>query len=211
MIVLDFDGTIVDVWKRYHKIFCEGLVNRTLEPTLEDYRKLKRKLKRDGDIAKVIGSNLVPGYFEIKKIKLESKEYLALDSALLDEKSINIIATHQTSFIILSARRMPDLLQWEIDRLGIPIPHCQLHVVSPDEKESKAEWLRVHGTYVDCVIGDSASELHALPNLNVRRIFVDTGLFCYEDVLNAGVKIAYKSEINSAIEQCIGFMRTHCC
>lgn len=86
MIVLDFDGTIVDVWKRYHKIFCEGLVNRTLEPTLEDYRKLKRKLKRDGDIAKVIGSDLVPGYFEIKKIKLESKEYLELDSALLDEK-----------------------------------------------------------------------------------------------------------------------------
>lgn len=202
MIVLDFDGTIVDVWKRYHKIFCEGLVNRTLEPTLEDYRKLKRKLKRDGDIAKVIGSDLVPGYFEIKKIKLESKEYLELDSILLDNSSINIVATHQTSFIVLSSRRMPDLLLWEIDKLGIPIPHCQLHVVSPDEKNSKTEWLRVHDSHVDCIIGDSASELQALPDLDVRRIFVDTGLFCYKDVLSVGMKIVYQKDINRALAFC---------
>ena len=202
MIVLDFDGTIVDVWKRYHKIFCEGLVNQTFKPSLGDYKKLKRELKRDGDIAKTIGTALVSDYFEVKKNKLESKEYLALDSALLDEKSINIIATHQTSFIILSSRRMPDLLLWEIDKLGIPIPHCQLHVVSPDEKNSKTEWLRVHDSHVDCLIGDSASELQAIPDLDARRIFVDTGLFCYKDVLSVGMKIVYQKDINRALAFC---------
>ena len=144
MIVLDFDGTIADVWKRYHKIFCEGIVNQTFKPSLEDYKKLKRKLKRDGDIAKVIGSDLVPGYFEIKKIKLESKEYLALDSALLDEKSIYIIATHQTSFIILSARRMPDLLQWGLIDLESPFPiaNYMLSVLmKKNQKQSGCEYM----------------------------------------------------------------------
>lgn len=200
MMVLDFDGTLIDVWKRYYKIFCEGLENRSLMFPLEEYKLLKRKFKRDEDIARFVGTSLLPGYFESKKAKLENMEYLALDKSLLTAVSSKIIGANQSDFVILSARRRPDILLWEVDRLGIPIPLNQVYAVNPDDKDSKTRWFIEHKDAIEYIIGDSKVELHAFPGLDVKRVFVDTGLFCFNDISTfKGLDIKYSKSVNDIL------------
>ena len=160
MIVLDFDGTLVDVWRRYHIVFCDGLEDSSSAPTLDEFKALKRQLVRDGTIAQSISIRLASDYFRTKKRKLESEDYLALDTSLLTEESSSIILNNQLDFVILSARRSRELLLWEIDRLGIPILPRQVFVVDSDYKDSKARWLIGHKELVGYIVGDSKAELH---------------------------------------------------
>ena len=70
MIVLDFDGTLVDVWRRYHIVFSDGLEDPSSAPTLDEFKALRRQLVRDGSIAQSIGTRLASDYFRTKKRKL---------------------------------------------------------------------------------------------------------------------------------------------
>ena len=50
MIYVDFDGTIVDVWKRYYQIFVTLTNSACLG--FHEYVRAKRKMKNDGQIEK---------------------------------------------------------------------------------------------------------------------------------------------------------------
>ena len=204
MIVLDFDGTLVDVWRRYHIVFCDGLEDSSSAPTLDEFKALKRQLVRDGTIAQSISIRLASDYFRTKKRKLESEDYLALDTSLLTEESSSIIRNNQLDFVILSARRSRELLLWEIDRLGIPILPRQVFVVDSDYKDSKARWLIGHKELVGYIVGDSKAELHGAPEVVARRIFVDTGLFSFVDIeTDNGLDIQYCSSINDFLKSIV--------
>lgn len=159
---------------------------------------------RDGTIAQSIGTRLASDYFRTKNRKLESENYLALDTSLLTEESSSIIRNNQPDFVILSARRSRELLLWEIDRLGIPILPRQVFVVGPDYKDSKARWLIGHRELVGYIVGDSKAELHGAPEVVARRIFVDTELFSFVDIeTDNGLDIQYCSSINDFLKSIV--------
>lgn len=199
MIVLDFDGTLVDVWERYYRVFSEGVVNQFALPGIKKYKEMKKRLRRDEDIASALGTKLVQAYFKDKVSKLESMEYLALDSCLLDDKSVGLIEQNRSLFVILTARKKPDLLHWEINKLGIPIPSSQVYVVNPDEKDAKNKWFQGNCGSVEMIVGDSASELLSIPDMPVLRIFVETGLFDYNFIVSRSnmVRVERRDSINS--------------
>ena len=75
MRFIDLDGTLLDLWPRYHKVFCTLLDVRNI--SLEQYRKRKQKYGKDEIVARSFGCELPENFFLRKAQLLESKEYLA--------------------------------------------------------------------------------------------------------------------------------------
>lgn len=74
--IFDFDGTLIDLWPRYHAVFC-GLLG--IDISLEAYREIKKRLVKDEMVAHYFGAHLPDGYFEQKSKRLEDREYFLLD------------------------------------------------------------------------------------------------------------------------------------
>ena len=54
MIYIDFDGTIVDIWARYHRVFMEASGN--FDIPLEEYIQVKKKEPSDVRVAEYFSS-----------------------------------------------------------------------------------------------------------------------------------------------------------
>lgn len=178
MIFLDFDGTIVDLWPRYHRAFC--IAAGTDSVRLEDYRRTKRRFPADRDLAEALHIALPADYFSRKRQLLESEPLLKLDTLLLS-------ATALTDFFalrdcrILTGRRQKALFLEELARLGLAQLTEYAIVLDPDVT-SKKEYIRTHFPAVPhIVVGDSKAEWETGELENVRVALVRTGLRRPED------------------------------
>lgn len=151
MRFIDLDGTLVDLWPRYYQVFCTLLHAGNV--TLEQYKKSKQQYIKDEKVAKSLGYKLPKGYFFEKAQLLEEKKYLALDHLLMTKEEIkNIFGNKKT--ILLTKRRFPEHLEWQLNQWGLHIPTVTV-------SDTKLQWLQEHCSEKSIIVGDSLMDLEA--------------------------------------------------
>lgn len=173
MTLIDFDGTIVDLWPRYHAVFC-ALTGARVD--LETYRRAKRIHKRDSDLALYLGVALPADYFPRKAALLEDPAYLALDRLLLPARKL-LRFMEAADACILTARRRPDQFLWELDHLGL----SQLRSSAVCVSGPKAEWVARNAPDAGVIIGDDVRDLQVAGESRLEAVMVRTGLHTAED------------------------------
>lgn len=180
--ILDFDGTIVDLWPRFYKVFCD--INSISDVSFNDYKKVKRLLKKDELVARKLNVILHKDYFERKKEFLENFEYLKEDKLLVAKEDLyDFFAKYKC--LILTKRRNKENFIKELKFLNIEIKKLEFEILSPLSGMTKSEWIR-QNYFNDAItlIGDGEEEIKAnvLPNVNV--VIVDSGLTNIEELHN---------------------------
>lgn len=173
MILIDFDGTIIDLWPRYHAVFCDLTENSI---SLSEYRKLKQHYKKDELLAHTLGLKLPTDYFIKKALLLEDCYYLSYDKLLIPKDSL-LRLFNQSDTIILTKRRNPENFIWELDYLGL----SDIRFKAICTKKSKLEWAKENVTERSIIIGDDVRDLQVAILKYVDAIMVLTGLGTSED------------------------------
>lgn len=179
MIFFDFDGTVVDLWPRYHQVFLAA--SGFSDISLQDYMKAKRVLVSDREVARHFGKALPKGYFAKKRILLEEEDYLRLDTLLISPTELNAFFSRQECRF-LTVRRHAKAFLTELDDLGIESLSDRAIVLNPDRGISKKEYLmRNVPRTPHIVVGDSAVEWETAALDNIHVVLVRTGLRRPED------------------------------
>lgn len=179
MMLIDFDGTIVDLWPRYHGVFC-ALTGARIDP--DAYKAAKQAHKRDEDLARFLGVSLPRDYFSGKAVLLEEPEFLALDRLLVSREKL-LRYMQQKDARILTARRRPDRFLWELDRLGL----SQLRERAICVSGPKAGWVAANVPGEGIIIGDDVKDLQTVTVSKLEAVMVQTGLYTREDFRNTGL------------------------
>ena len=74
MIFFDFDGTVVDIWNRYYRVFLTA--SKLSGFTQASYMEAKRSLVLDERVAHFFGGELPSDYFSTKRAILEDRAFL---------------------------------------------------------------------------------------------------------------------------------------
>jgi phosphoglycolate phosphatase-like HAD superfamily hydrolase len=163
-IFLDFDGTIVDVWKRYHAIFCNFY---EIDLDLELYKERKKAFQNDYYLAEMFADTTrFDDYKKYKRDNLENVDYLKLDSLLLKNKYIS-------SYNILTYRNNPNNLFLQLDYLELKVNISNVIILNP-ENTTKKDYLSSFLSAV--IVGDSESEYDCAENRKINVFLVKTGL-----------------------------------
>ena len=180
--LLDFDGTIVDLWPRYHAVFCT-LSNADIN--ISSYKQLKQKLKKDEELFKYLNLKIPQDYFAMKSKLLEDKDFLKYDKLIVKKENL-IEFTNKNNVKILTARRYPDNFMWELDYLGLSsLRNCSICVNEP-----KKDWAKANNFSNGIIIGDDVRDLEVALNPGVFAIMVLSGLGTDDDF--SKTKIAYQ-------------------
>lgn len=180
MLYFDFDGTLVDVWQRFYHIFKDA--SRIPEISFEDYVQAKKQIVRDADVASHLGASLPEDYWTRKREMLEAPEYLAYDRLLLPaERICSFFEDYECR--ILTNRRNPEAFKAQLSALGLEPLLEKCVVLNPDNKKSKAQYLREkHPNEQVCLVGDAEAEAQAAETGAVRVVLVRTGLRTPESI-----------------------------
>lgn len=172
MIYIDFDGTMVNLWPRYFAVFCE--LSNAKDITIDEYKKFKRKYRKDEQVAGQLGCRLNDDYFERKKVLLEEMDYLKLDKLYLPANQINQFP--KDKYLILTKRRNEENFISQLEHLKLDVPY---KVVLPDE--TKKSWVETQNyNKNDIIIGDSTVDLK-VSELGIQAYMVDSGLETTKD------------------------------
>lgn len=174
MLYIDFDGTIVDVWKRYYRVFTNA--SGLLDISLEDFIQVKRREQADSRVAAYFSAKLAPDYWIKKRQMLENPEYLKLDELLLPaDELLSFFASH--SCRILTARRNPHAFYDQLKWLGIFALNTKSIILDPDGNVRKRDYISQHSGYEkNWIVGDSRAEAEAAEIPGTQVILVKTGL-----------------------------------
>lgn len=186
---VDFDGTIVNVYRRYFTILNEFLVSQKSDPIKEE--KVFIELKRHGIKDHLIVEALSPfisdaefpieTYLEHKRKCLEQRDYLQLDSIIGDPfLAYQKLKEKNYWVMLLSKRNNPRELQWQINSIGGKI--CDEIFCASDThlKNPKYQFLKEIAAKGDFIIGDSNEDMEAGFLLQIDSYFVQTGLAVLE-------------------------------
>ena len=193
MMLIDFDGTIVDLWARYHAVFCR-LTGAQIDQ--QQYKVAKQQYKRDEDLARYFGLLLPSDYFTRKALLLEDPQYLALDRLLLPgEKLLRFMAQQDAK--ILTARRYPENLLWELNNLGLSA--LQNRVICTNEP--KVKWVAAHAAGKGYIIGDDVRDLQTITVSNLDSVMVQTGLCTPADFSKTGLRYELVQTLEEFIDR----------
>lgn len=179
MIFIDFDGTIVDFWKRYHDVFFYNLDNNI---TVKEYMIAKKLYKFDDVIAKFFNIKLANNYYEQKKILLEDINFLKSDSLLINVNQLLDFFKYN-KVKILAYRRNEENFYKQLVFLGLSELRKNCIVLNPDIGLSKKVFIQTnYNNQYNTIIGDSVSELEVSDVCNTKVIIVNTGMLDIKDI-----------------------------
>lgn len=175
IVVLDFDGTIVDVWDRYYSVFIAASGTEVPITKLE-YKKMKAQLIRDDFVAREFGVTLPCNYYKEKKELLECLDYLQLDQLLIErQRLIEFILSHEC--IVLTKRNEPGRFYDEIDYLNLSEISSKCIVMKPLINDLKIDYCkRIYPNRRLVVVGDSDDEYKFSDEKVNHSYMVNTGL-----------------------------------
>lgn len=200
---VDFDGTVVNVFPRYHHILKSYLNQKTsIELDYNKYCFLKRQGMKDHNIVQTIcrGYNLdIEEYVKYKRLNLESEENLRKDiiigSPEIAYKKLNKLGY---KIILLTQRNYQDRLVNQVGSLNISNCFDNIIVVTPlSNINTKLEFLKNQVNVDDIIIGDSKTEMECASVLGIEGFFVETGLWGKEF---AGPKTNIVDNYNTAVQ-----------
>lgn len=186
-IYLDLDGTLIDVWARYHAIFRDFLTSKGLKvPELHEYREVKRKIGADSAVLRHFvpnGEALAPAFMPFKHARLEAPEYLAYDTPIGDISRFRAAAEKGATLSIITMRHHEDRLRAQLAALGLDAKVDNTYCVKPQKGHNpKIERLVGLATPADAILGDSPTDVMCGQYFGMQTFFVETGLFSWERV-----------------------------
>ena len=174
MFYFDFDGTLVDVWQRYYQIFKDA--SGISGMSLEEYIRIKKEFPRDADVARAFGRTLPEDYWTKKRSMLENPAYLAHDRLIVPAEQICEFFQNNPCRI-LTNRRDPVAFSGQLTALGLESLLDACVVLNPDDKKTKAQFLREnHPVEQIVLVGDAEAEAQAAEIDTVKVFLVRTGL-----------------------------------
>lgn len=176
-VVLDFDGTIVDIYERYYRIFKEFY---KINMSKEEYVKLKKIYPNDKELIKFLELDIenFEIYKKIKSEKLENEEYLRLDTLILAKEQL-FERLKNKEYIILTIRKKKDELYKQLKWLALEEIKDRVIVLTPKNKFVKKEYIlenREKFSKSLICIGDSETDLEIGKIGNVKVYHVNSGL-----------------------------------
>ena len=180
-IYIDFDGTLVNVYKRYLGILQSFLGNDYLI-NQKQYIDLKKKRIKDHKIIELLfdGHKIdLKKYIEYKNHLIESNKWLDKDE-LIGDIFFYINKAKMSGFKVslITARNNSDNLIYQLKKLNIYNLFNNIYVVGLKKNiNTKLELLKKIHSKGDIIIGDSPMEIDAAYNLNLKSYFVDSGLY----------------------------------
>ncbi len=181
MIIFDFDGTLIDVWKRYYEIFKKWW---KLDIDMKTFKRLKWQNQSESEILKSLEVKFEKEDFSRYKMfkdqNLEEKEFLSFDELIIDP---NYILKIKEDYMILTMRKNVENFFWQLDRFGLKdLFKEKSFALKPEGIDTKLEWLK-NARDLDneiTVIGDSETDLKMVELSNqhtkVNVYLVKTGL-----------------------------------
>ncbi len=172
MIIFDFDGTLADVWERYHRIFI-GFWKINIE--IESFKLLKWKYNDERLILKDLNVSFTQKDFEnyknFKSQNLENKMYLSLDKLIVNIERLKDI---KENYIILTMRKSKENFYWQIQMLNLSrLFEGRCVVLEPKGMDTKKNWLYENIKDLDNrikIIGDSETDLKMAEISNADKI-----------------------------------------
>ena len=202
LYVFDFDGTIVDVWERYWRVFCTSAEVSPIKISCDDYRNLKLSYKFDNDILKKVESRVPLNLFlERKRKNLESINFLSYDKLLVSAPKLKEFYSTRNA-IILTKRREKLAFFDQLNQLHLDGLEKNTVIIHPDSGITKCQWVRdnIHDKQI-CIVGDSVEDMNvgALEGVNAK--FVNTGLTTWKEIYKKCPWSQQFNSLNSILEE----------
>ena len=180
-IYIDFDGTLVNVYKRYIGIL-QSFLGNDYRINEKQYIHYKKKRVYDHKIVKLIFYVYkidLKKYIIYKSDLIETEKWLALDELIGNPIFyINKIKIAGFKVSLLTARNNKNNLKSQLKKLNIVNLFDKIHVVGFKKNiNTKLELLKNIYMQGDIIIGDSPMEIEAADSLNLDSYFVNSGLY----------------------------------
>lgn len=178
-IWFDFDGTLVNVKKRYvavHKKICAQINITPLNDN--DYWAYRCEGVSTLEILKKINAEkYFQTYVDLRNQHIESEEFLHLDSKQVNLDSVLQFLTPKYSLSILSGRSNYKNLVKQLQWLNILSHFNEILTVSPfgDCKE-KCEILTQRSKADDIIVGDTPKDILAGNGAGIKTIAITEGM-----------------------------------
>lgn len=179
LYIIDFDGTLVDVWNRYYSVFNNFWGIKNFE--IKEYRYYKQKLQFDDLIVKkkmgLVGTKTLSEYKLFKKTMLEDFEYLVLDELIASRKWIKDFFLNHDAIILTIRNDRKNLIK-QLDFLNISFINSKVISLISNGTDTKLDWVNknIGLNESKIIIGDSETDLKIGLLKNTKVYLVETGL-----------------------------------
>ena len=178
-IWFDFDGTLVDVSKRYstvHEIICEKLGVTPLPK--EQYWKLRCEGKTTKEILQFINAEQYYNtYIEYRNEVIESLEFLEMDLLRRNVQETLVMLRDKYKLKIISGRALKTNLVEQLKQLHLYDFFLEIYTTSPfGGWKEKEVVLRKYAEAGDYIVGDHPIDIIAGKNAGLKTISVLGGM-----------------------------------
>ncbi len=180
-IFFDLDGPILDVSKRYYKVFLD-IFGGEAGLNKKDFWELKRKKTPWLSIFKKGALKIDKSDFlDLWLWCIEGKIYLSLDTLHPYTKRRLLSLSKKNSLYLISLRQSKKNLLWQIKKLGIDkyfkkIIHCPHGSNKPWQEKAKLIRNNLKSKEQAVVIGDTEIDIRAAKLLGIKSIGVTSGI-----------------------------------
>jgi phosphoglycolate phosphatase-like HAD superfamily hydrolase len=182
-IFLDLDGTLVDVARRYHRLHGAFVVSQGCRPLrFADYWPAKRERVPEPELMQRAGlSPEAADWAATSRLRwIEDQRYLRLDRPWSWTVPVLDDLARRAPLVLVTLRRYPDLLHWQLGRLGLT-PYFQRVLAgrSNGKPEAKARLIRKEefpGLERSVFVGDTEVDIASGQALGIRTVAVASGL-----------------------------------
>jgi phosphoglycolate phosphatase-like HAD superfamily hydrolase len=181
VILLDLDGTLLDVSQRLYTLYSDYISSFNLRPlSKEIYLEHKRNRIPEESIAVNSGLNTAQTkeYLYWRNQKIETNEYLALDTPFSDCIHVLKLLNQHFTLYLVTLRKNRDLLQYQLHLLGLD-HYFQKVLMSGESGPAitvKANMVRQVNDPL-WIIGDTDIDILCGKKLNINTIGITTGLY----------------------------------
>lgn len=180
-VFIDFDGTVVDVWKRYYGIFSSYIEKLDMDSvSIESFIAKKRKGLKEHEIVnpKDLVDFNIGDYVLHKQERLESVDWLKEDNVIEGvRESISELKTLRFQCVLVTQRRVKENLFKQLCDLNLINVFDEIIVVTPlPTGNAKIEALSAKTIEGGYFIGDSRIDKECAEFYGLPYFHVDTGL-----------------------------------
>lgn len=174
-VFLDFDGTVVNVFRRYHALLTDFWGDCV---SLDDYTRLKRQQPDDRQLLQTLlqfSDDEFSRYLRFKRSKMETHDYLMKDELNIDPSLLKDFFD-QFHISVLSVRRSARSAHDQYAYLDMEFLIETADILPPAGSTTKRSWVQRHHSGPFVMIGDSEVDMAAGSLADGKGIFVENGL-----------------------------------
>lgn len=181
-VFFDLDGTILDVSNRYCRIY-QDIMSKLGHSVIKNkkYWELKRGKTPIRDIVTLTAPiEMVKKYNAERLSVIESREYLVFDKIIPGSVEVLKSLSNLFHLILVTTRRNPENLKWELEQLGLNKFFKKVLVVYkdvPDRWRLKYDIIKKEGYFPGSVIvGDTETDILCGMELGIKTVAVLSGI-----------------------------------